>query len=97
LQLKNVLGQSILRAQIVLPVSSVAHWPALLDLACGALLLAGLATRYVAMVMIVATATAATMHSSSIDDIYFAATLALLAMFGGGHPSADQLLGTDGD
>jgi uncharacterized membrane protein YphA (DoxX/SURF4 family) len=94
LQAKTVFGQSILRAQILLPVSSVAQWPALLNLGCGVLLLVGLATRYVAMVMIIASAAAAMMHSSYFDDVCFAAMLAVLAMFGGGRPSADQLLGT---
>jgi len=94
LQAKIVFGQSILRAQILLPVSSVAQWPALLNLGCGVLLLVGLATRYVAMVMIIASAAAAMMHSSYFDDVCFAAMLAVLAMFGGGRPSADQLLGT---
>jgi uncharacterized membrane protein YphA (DoxX/SURF4 family) len=97
LHVKSLFGQSILRVQILLPVSSVAHWPALLNLGCGVLLLAGLATRPVALAMIVGSAATAMTHSWQFDDVYFAATLAVLAMFGGGRASADQWLGSRGN
>jgi uncharacterized membrane protein YphA (DoxX/SURF4 family) len=92
LHVNSVFGQSILRVELLLPLTSLPGWPAVLSLACGALLLAGLATRYLAIILIIVSAGTAMMHSSFADDVYFAAVLAVLALFGGGRPSADAAL-----
>jgi putative oxidoreductase len=93
LQVQSWRGITIQRLWFVLPLQTALVWPALLSLVAGALLLLGLVTRYVALVLIIAAAASAMMHSLFGDDIYLLTTLALLVLQGAGRPSADALWG----
>jgi uncharacterized membrane protein YphA (DoxX/SURF4 family) len=89
LQGGSLPGLSAQRLALALPLSSALAWPAPLSVACGLLLLLGLASRYAAIVLIITAAATAMMHSLITEEIYLLATLALLALRGGGHPAAD--------
>ena len=75
-----------------LPVGTTGHYPTALALLGGALLLAGLGTRYVAMALVVMTSAAAMMDLRQTDDIYLFMLLAMITVHGAGQISADSLL-----
>jgi putative oxidoreductase len=93
LHVQSWRGVTIQRLWFLLPLQTALIWPALLSVIAGGLLLLGLATRYVALMLMVAAAAAAMVHSPFSEDIYLLATLALLVLHGGGRASVDALWG----
>ena len=75
-----------------LPINSAALWPSVPLLAAGILLLIGWLTRYLCIVLVALSFGAAMMLSLDASEAYLWATLALLAIFGGGVLSADAAL-----
>ena len=75
-----------------LPIKSATLWPSVLLLGAGIALLLGWLTRYVSMALAVLSLGAAMMQSLHGSEAYLCATLALLAVFGGGLLSADAAL-----
>ena len=75
-----------------LPIKSAALWPSALLLGAGILLLLGWLTRYLSIALAVLSFGAAMMQSLDGSEAYLCATLALLAIFGGGRLSADAAL-----
>jgi len=75
-----------------LPIKSATLWPSIPLLGAGLLLLLGWLTRYVSIALAVLSLGAAMMHSFDGSEAYLCATLALLAIFGGGLLSADAAL-----
>jgi putative oxidoreductase len=75
-----------------LPIGSAALWPSVPLLAAGILLLLGWLTRYLSMVLAALSVGTAMMLSLQASEAYLWATLALLAICGGGLLSADAAL-----
>jgi NADH dehydrogenase/putative oxidoreductase len=86
-----VLVAPLHRAFLWLP-SSLMPWPAALGMGAGLLLLPGLATRYVAIGLMLLGAGAAMMPAGSAPDPYLFAVLAVLVIQGGGRLAVDAAL-----
>ncbi len=76
-----------------LPLGTAQTWPAPFLLIGGAMLLAGLLTRYVAVALALLSAGTAMMMPAASANILLFATLALLVIFGAGPVSADAVIG----
>ena len=74
-----------------LPLDSASHYPASLALVAGLLLMAGVGTRAVAGVLLLA-GTLGAMLSDDSGQFYFTLTLALLCLQGGGRISIDSVV-----
>jgi NADH dehydrogenase/putative oxidoreductase len=85
-------GRSADGLSLWLPNGTVGHYPVAAALLGGALLLAGLGTRYVAMALVVGISAAAMMDLRQTDDIYLLMMLAMIAIYGAGRISADALI-----
>ena len=75
-----------------LPIRSATLWPSVSLLGASGLLLLGWLTRYLSIALAVLSLGAAMMQALDGSEAYLCATLALLAVFGGGRLSVDAVL-----
>ena len=72
-----------------LPLNAVAQAPASLALIAGIMLLAGLATRYLAVILLLGLSAGAMMHSPWVDQAYLLTLLLMLLIHGAGPVAID--------
>jgi len=84
-------GPGIGRLSLFIPSHAAMMWSPPMTVACGWILLLGLATRYVAATLVLFTAGAMMMHPALVDSLYTFGVLMVLIVFAAGPVSVDAI------
>jgi NADH dehydrogenase FAD-containing subunit/uncharacterized membrane protein YphA (DoxX/SURF4 family) len=84
-------GAAIEQLSLFIPSHAAIMWSPVMTIACGWILLLGLATRYVAATLVLFTAGAMMMHPALVDGFYTFGVLMILIVFPAGPVSVDAI------